>query len=111
VYATSNIYRGIADKRDRDLDGILLVETPWLLGANPQVRAAISAGGIGSNSYTRLNALGADAYLLQTHFSALQAGEDMLIRGNTGLLTLDPQLHIKRELQSATFDGGVLIAQ
>ncbi len=111
VYATSNIYRGVADKRDRDLDGIHLVETPWLLGANPQARAAISAGGIGNNSYTRLNALGADAYLLQTHFSLLQAGEDMLIRGNTGLLSLDPQLHIKRELQSATFDGGALIAQ
>jgi outer membrane PBP1 activator LpoA protein len=111
VYATSNIYRGVADKRDRDLNGIQLVETPWLLGANPEARAAISAGGIGSNSYTRLNALGVDAYLLQTHFSGLQAGEELLIRGNTGLLSLDPQLHIKRELQSATFDGGTLIAQ
>ena len=111
VYATSSIYHGIADKRDRDLNGIQLVEIPWLLGSSPQTKAAISDGKIDSANYTRLNALGADAYFLQTRFSTLQAGEDMLIRGNTGLLSLNPQLHIKRELQSATFEGGRLVAQ
>ena len=111
VYASSNIYRGSADSRDQDLNGINLVETPWLLRANNPIRAVISSGGTGSEAYTRLNALGADAYLLQSNFSLLQAGEDMLIPGNTGLLSLSPQLHIQRELQRATFDGGKLIAQ
>jgi len=107
VYATSNIYRGTPDSRDQDLNGIVLVETPWLLRLDA-ARAAIAAGHAGSLAYTRLNALGADAFLLQANFPALQAGEDMLLRGNTGLLTLTPQLHIQRELQSATFDGGAL---
>jgi len=111
VYATSNIYRGTADSRDQDLNGINMVEIPWLLGSNPGTRAAIARGGTGSDAYTRLNALGADAYLLQLNFSALRAGEDMLIRGNTGLLSLTPQLHIQRELKRATFDGGKLVAQ
>jgi outer membrane PBP1 activator LpoA protein len=111
VYATSNIYRGIPDARDKDLNGIHLVETPWLLNKNLRVRATIAAGGSGNSVYSRLNALGADAYLLQTRFAQLRAGEDMLIRGNTGMLSLTPALQIKRQLQSATFDGGNVTAQ
>lgn len=111
VYATSSIYNGIPDTRDRDLNGINLVETPWLLGANPGLRVAIAAGDTGSDSYTRLNALGADAFLMQSSFSQLQAGPDALLRGNTGLLSMDPQLRIQRELSLATFDGDTLKAQ
>lgn len=111
VYATSNIYRGIADTRDKDLNGIHLVETPWLLTKNLRTQTTIEAGDSGNSAYSRLNALGADAFLLQTRFAQLRAGEDMLIRGNTGLLSLTPALHIKRQLQPATFDGSKVTAQ
>jgi len=111
VYAMSSIYSGIPDSRDRDLNGINLVETPWLLGSNPNVRVAITAGDTGSDNYTRLNALGADAFLLQSRFGQLQAGPDALLRGDTGLLSMNPQLQIQRELSLATFDEGALKAQ
>ncbi|RLA58163.1 MAG: penicillin-binding protein activator, partial [Gammaproteobacteria bacterium] len=111
VYATSSIYSGIPDTRDRDLNGINLVEMPWLLGSNPGLRVAIAAGDTGNDNYTRLNALGADAFLLQSNFRRLQAGPDALLRGDTGLLSMDPQLRIHRELSLATFDGGVLKSQ
>jgi len=111
VYATSNIYRGTPDPRDKDLNGIRLVETPWLLNKNLPLRATIAADGSENPAYARLNALGADAFLLQTRFAQLRAGEDMLIRGNTGILSLTPALHIKRQLQSATFDGSNVTAQ
>ena len=111
VYAPSSIYSGIPDPKNRDLDGINLVEMPWLLGASPELRVALAAGGTGSDSYTRLNALGADAFLLQSRFVQLQAGPDALIRGHTGLLTMDPALQIQRELWPATFDGGDLRAR
>jgi len=39
VYATSSIYRGVVDTRDRDLNGINLVEIPWLLGSSSGSRA------------------------------------------------------------------------
>jgi outer membrane PBP1 activator LpoA protein len=65
VYALSSVYSGLPDARNRDLNDIKLVETPWLLGANPGLRVAIAAGDTGSDNYTRLNALGADAFLLQ----------------------------------------------
>jgi outer membrane PBP1 activator LpoA protein len=111
VYATSSIYSGIPDQRDKDLNDINLVEIPWLLGASPGLRVAIAAGGTGSDNYTRLNALGADAFLLQTRFTQLQAGPDVLLRGNTGLLSMDSQLRLHRELSLATFDGGALRAR
>ncbi len=110
VYALSTIYNGVPDERNRDLDGIRLVEMPWVLGANPGLREALAAGGSDQN-YTRLNALGADAYLLQSGFGRLQSGADALFRGNTGLLSMDPDLSIKRTLSAATFDAGVLKAQ
>ena len=108
VYAVSGIYSGVPDPRDRDLDGINLVEMPWLLGANPELNQTIAAGRGNGTSYTRLNALGADAFLLQTQFRRLQAGPDALLRGNTGLLSMNPQLQIQRELVLSTFDEGAV---
>ncbi|MEH6568169.1 MAG: penicillin-binding protein activator [Halioglobus sp.] len=109
VYATSSIYRGTTDSRNKDLNGVKLVETPWIL--SPESRGARASMTPGTDAYTRLYALGADAFLLQSRFSQLQAGADVFIRGNTGLLSLDPQLRIRRQLQPATFDGGVIKPQ
>lgn len=109
VYSTSSIYRGITDTRDKDLNGVKLLETPWILG--PQSRSQDAPMIPGTDSYTRLYALGGDAFLLQSRLSQLQGGPDVFIRGNTGLLSLDPQLRIKRQLLPATFDGGVIKAQ
>jgi outer membrane PBP1 activator LpoA protein len=109
VYATSSIYRGTADIRDKDLNGVTLVETPWIL--SPESHQTQPSMMPGTDAYARLHALGADAYLLQSRFPQLQAGADVFIRGNTGLLSLDPHLRIKRQLLPATFDGGVIRAQ
>jgi outer membrane PBP1 activator LpoA protein len=111
VYAISSVYSGIPDPRDRDLDGINFVETPWLVGANPALKNAIAAGKTGTDNYTRLNALGADAFLVQLQFRQLQGGADALFRGNTGLLSMDPKLRIQRELVLATFDEGAIKPQ
>ena len=111
IYATSSIYNGVASASDRDLDGINLVEMPWLLGSSPIIRAELAAGNTGTDTYARLNALGADAYLLQSRFRQLQAGPDALLRGNTGLLTLNRNLQVVRALPLATFDEGVIASQ
>ncbi|MEE4145015.1 MAG: penicillin-binding protein activator [Halieaceae bacterium] len=111
VYAISSIYSGVPDPRDRDLDGVRFVEMPWLLGGSAGLKTAIAAGNTGSDSYTRLNALGADAYLLQSQFLRLQAGADALFRGSTGLLSMDPQLRIERDLVLVKFDDGAVEPQ
>lgn len=106
VYALSNIYSGIPDSRNRDLNGVNLVEMPWLLGAQAELRESLGDDTPGSERYTRLHALGADAFLLQSNFARLASGADALFRGTSGLLHMDPQLRIHRELSLATFDGG-----
>ena len=111
VYALPNVHRGIPDAADKELNGTQLVDLPWLLGSNPGLRVAIASGATGSDTYPRLNALGADAHRIQAVFRQLQAGPNALIKGDTGLLTMDPGLRLIREAQLATFDGGVLKAQ
>jgi uncharacterized protein len=111
VYALPTIYSGVPDERNQDLNGIHLVETPWLLGESPGLRASLTATAADSGNYTQLNALGADAFLVQSNFIRLQGGADALFRGHTGLLSMDPNLRIQRELSAATIDGGALKAQ
>lgn len=110
VYALSSIYNGASDDRNQDLNGIRLLEMPWVLGENPALRSTLAAAGSDEN-YTRLNALGADAYLVQSGFGRLQSGADALFRGNTGVLTMEPSLSIHRDLSAAKFDAGALKAQ
>lgn len=111
VYALSTIYSGVPDDRNKDLNGVIIAGTPWLLGANPGLQATLASANTGGGSLPQLNALGADAFLVQSGFSRLQSGADAVFRGNTGLLTMDPDLSIQRELSAATFDGGVLKPQ
>jgi outer membrane PBP1 activator LpoA protein len=108
VYALSTVYNGVPDERNQDLNGIVLAETPWLLGSNPGLRVTLAASDAGSGSLTQLNALGVDAYRVQSGFIRLQSGADAVFRGDTGLLTMDPNLVIRRELSAATIDGGEL---
>ncbi|MCB1841470.1 MAG: penicillin-binding protein activator, partial [Halioglobus sp.] len=108
VYALSTVYGGAPNDRNRDLDGIHLVEMPWLLGESAELRVALAAADYGGGNTTRLNALGADAHLVGSGFARLQSGAEALFRGHTGLLDMDPGLRIRRELSPATFDGGDL---
>lgn len=103
VYAMSNIHGGIHNERDRDLNGTQITEIPWLLGSDPGLKQVLAASS--SHQYARLHALGTDAYHLQSRLQQLQAGPDALIKGNTGLLTLNPKLQIEREVPAAVFDG------
>lgn len=103
VYASSSAYGARHDSRNKDLDGTIIVELPWLLGSNPGLKQSLTAAN--SDYYTRLNALGSDAYLLQSRLVQLQAGPDALIAGDTGLLSMNPRLQMERELPPARFDG------
>lgn len=105
VYALSSAYNGVPRSDDRDLRGIYLLETPWLLAEQDELRSTLERDNLGGGAYPRLNAMGADAYLLQAEFARLAAGPDALLRGSTGLLSMDAQLRIRRELTPATFDG------
>ena len=108
VFATSHASQpGATRAANADLNGMTILEMPWLIDMS-DLRRQLEQGG--ETDYSRMQALGADAFLLQARFPQLNGGAELALRGQTGLLTLDPQLRITRTLQPATFDGGALKA-
>lgn len=108
VYATSQVYSGTDNPdRDRDLNGIRFCDLPWLLGST-EIRSTLDEGlGHSSGSYSRLHAMGVDAYRLMERIRQLQALPDSRIYGATGVLTLDGNNRIHRTTECTEFSRGV----
>ena len=92
VYATSAINDGLDNTRNRDLNGVLFVETPAMLPPNTADRLG------------RLRALGGDALTLAQHWNQINATEQWVVQGQTGLLRRKTDGAIERALDLATFD-------
>ncbi len=110
VYATSSIYTGHpSPQTDRDLNGIIFCDMPWILTnqlpSNIASIKASSAGVVGSNS--KLFAFGADAYLLINNLYRLSSSPSTGIGGATGTLYMGPQHQIQRQLLWARIQNGV----
>jgi outer membrane PBP1 activator LpoA protein len=93
VYATSAINDGVINTRNRDLNGVIFLETPAMLPPSP-------AGRLG-----RLVALGRDAMVMAQHWQQALTTENWIIKGQTGLLRRRADGSIARALNLATFDG------
>ena len=93
VYATSAINDGVADTRNRDLNGVVFVETPTMFP--PEMTDRLS----------RLRALGRDALTLAQHWQQTIETTQWVVRGQTGLLRRKQDGSVERELELATFDG------
>jgi outer membrane PBP1 activator LpoA protein len=93
VYATSAINDGVADTRNRDLNGVVFVEAPAMLP--PEMTDRLS----------RLRALGRDAMTLAQHWQQTTETGQWVVRGQTGLLRRKQDGSVERELELATFDG------
>lgn len=116
VYATSSIYGGTPSPQyDRDLNGIIFPDMPWVLDTPNQLPSGI--GTIQSNivtlwpksytSYPKLYAFGIDAYNLVGDLNQLAGAPQSGIGGATGTLYLGPQHQIYRQLQWAQMRNGV----
>jgi outer membrane PBP1 activator LpoA protein len=106
VYATSHVFSGKRDpQRDRDLNGIRLLEMPWLL--TPEGRLQGSLVDESAQLLADMHALGADAYMLNWRLAQLRASRGAHIRGNTGLLSMDDRGRVHRELVPARMENGV----
>jgi len=93
VYATSAINDGVADTSNRDLNGVVFVETPTMFP--PEMTDRLS----------RLRALGRDALTLAQHWQQTIETTQWIVRGQTGLLRRKQDGSVERELELATFDG------
>ena len=110
VIAPAAVYSGTPDAaRDKALDGLYFVVSPWLLGLNathdPLARAKLKRG----TSYLdtplglRLYAMGIDAYRLVPRMKELARQPAATFPGESGTLSIDGRGRVQRQLALAKF--------
>lgn len=109
VYATSSIYSGYPNpKKDRDMNGIIFCDMPWLLDnlRNNEIKQLLNNNAnIQSDQYNRLFAMGVDAYQLSNRLNILQG--NTAYPGATGNLYLSTDNQVQRKLTWAKIIDGV----
>lgn len=108
VYASSQIHTGEPNPdKDRDLDGILFCDLPWMLEKpSPMKRRLLEAWPKTHPRLYRLNALGVDAYRLQARIHLLKQMPGAGLYGATGTLSIGSQNRIQRAQTWAMFKDG-----
>ncbi len=109
VYATQDIYSGLnRTLEDVDLNGIIFGDSPWLLSQDDELKMSaqllfpqISAQNL------RLQAFGIDAFRLYPRIRQLQTGATNAFIGATGVLSLDADNRITRQLDWARMQNGL----
>jgi len=109
VYSPSIIYEGTpAPSRDRDLNGAIFTDIPWVLGDDNELRTRATENLSGTRGQPgRLFAMGADAWHLSKRLPLLRQVESASISGQTGILTMTAEGSIHREQLWAQFRNGV----
>lgn len=106
VYAMPAIHDGAhsASTANRDLNGIVFIDAPWLLSAQDPLRSAVAdTFNSGAGPVERLRAMGVDSYRLLGRLAQLANFPGISIAGASGTLTMRPDGSIKRELLAARF--------
>ncbi|ALP52320.1 hypothetical protein Tel_03705 [Candidatus Tenderia electrophaga] len=111
VYSSSHVYSGEPNPtQDRDMDGIVFCDMPWVLSHVP-------GDGLAWDTFTdiwhsnaipfkRLYALGIDAYRLIGQLQQLRDSPQAHFDAATGTLYMDQSNRIHRQLLWARFRGG-----
>ncbi len=111
VYATSHVFTGnLNPERDRDMDGLMFGDMPWVLtgntshrGLHTEIEAYISKAG---NRLQRLYALGIDSFNIIAALSPLKKYPYQRYDGETGSLSLDAKQRVQRQLTWVRFRSG-----
>ena len=111
VYTTSHIYNSIADiEKDKDLEHIKFVDTPWILEEDEQNQ--LSRGQLEKlipgvrSEYARFYAMGIDAFNLLPHLQVIAGQTGHIMQGMTGNLYLDSSNRIHRQLAWIDMQNG-----
>lgn len=111
VYSTSHIFTGtLNQERDRDMDNIVFGDMPWVLSGGTlhrdlrmELEANISETG---QALQRVYALGIDAFNIIGALNTLRNYPYERFDGETGSLSLDNSLRIRRQLTWVKFRAG-----
>lgn len=112
AYSGSSIYNGKPlPNLDQDLNGIQFCDMPWIL--DNSIRSKTTYKEVATSwprefeQYSRLYALGLDAYKIALQIDQLTVLPDLGVSGMTGMLTIDSQHKVQRKLIWASFKRGV----
>ncbi len=94
VYATSRVYQGIGDKKNRDLNSIRFNTLPWLFADNDE-KQSISENTRNPNNH--FYAMGIDSYRLYPRLPQLQQRPGAKYYGQTGALHLANNQKVERD--------------
>jgi outer membrane PBP1 activator LpoA protein len=107
VYSTSHVYTGKPDKElDRDLNGLTFCDLPWVLQNNSPLEKVFTQNWPQQENFTRLFALGIDAYHLISNLDYLENKDFAYYDGQTGNIQLDQNNRLTRKLLWAKFERG-----
>jgi hypothetical protein len=106
-YASALVFERETLAVARDLDGLVLVEIPWIVDPGARQFAAFPKREFASAALTRLYALGLDAFRVAQAFTA-GAPEAFTLDGATGQVTLVDGHQFTREGRLAVFRTGQL---
>lgn len=110
IYSTSKIYAGNNNSRtNRDLNGIRFNTIPWVFDTQSPEKMAIKKYANPNADYSKLYALGVDAYRLYPRLKQLEQVEGTRFYGSTGALHLALDGKIAREQVWAQIVDGVAI--
>ena len=114
VYTTSQIHDGLTNPgADQDLDGVRFCDMPWMLQLSPDQNLRSDVRRLWperEGRYTRLYALGVDAFVFSAYLGGVNSGLFNRHSGVTGDLYLDHERRVHRELQWAVFKDGAVRA-
>lgn len=107
TYATSHVYTGHIDKAaDRDLNGVIFCDIPWTIVSKNKLKKTFKDNWKNKGEYTRLYALGIDAYDLIHNLKYLKKHNGAYFSGETGNITIDENNRLHRKLVWAKFIRG-----
>lgn len=107
VYSTSHVYSGTVDRDlDRDLNGLIFCDMPWILQNTSPLAKTFEQNWPQQQSFTRLFALGVDAYHLIYNLDYLQNRDYAFYAGLTGNIQLTASNRVTRKLLWAKFKSG-----
>jgi len=110
IYATSHSFSGRLDqKKDRDLDNIIIGDMPWTLTTarnNSYKQEIYKARPNSSRKFNRFYAFGTDSYNIIYYLNWLRANSLSRFQGTTGELYMSENNRVIRTLSWAKFRKG-----
>ena len=108
AYATSLVNEPMEAAAQRDLEGVVFVDVPWLVRPGDPAFARVARRDYANNALQRLYALGLDAFAVARTFVD-GVPERLDLQGATGTLTLGEGRVIAREGAFAALRRGQVV--